>query len=415
MRDTTLYATILGIELPWRVTEVQPAVDDGEIVVIVDAPARAKFNCPTCQSECPRHDHRKRRWRHLPTCEYRTIIEVDVPRVRCEEHGVLQVTVPWAEANSSFTALFEAHVIAWLHEASISAVAERMDLTWDRVDGIMKRAVGRGLERRGPTELTRIGIDETSFKKRHEYVTVVNDLVGGNVVWVADGHGREAIDGFYKSLPRSALAKIKAVAMDMWKPYIFSTAAHVPDAEFKIAFDRFHVVKHLGDAVDRVRRVENRKLSMSGDDRLKRTKYDWLRRDGKLTGEHKRRFEVLKASSLETAKAFALKEAAIGIWGYKLRGWARRAWNSWLDWASQSKLAPMVKVAKMIRFHLIGILNADVLGVTNARAESLNAKIQKVKRMACGFRNRERFRHAIYFHLGGLDLSPQAAATHTRS
>jgi transposase len=263
--------------------------------------------------------------------------------------------------------------------------------------------------------LARIGGDETSFQKPREYVTVVNDLVGGNVVWGADGHGREALDSFYKSLPRPTLARIEAVAMDMWKPYIFSTAVFVPDAEYKIAFDRFHVVKHLGDAVDRVRRIENRKLSAAGDDRLKRTKYDWLRRDGSLTGDHKARFEALKGSSLETAKAFALKEAAIGIWGYKVRGWARRAWSSWLDWASESCLAPMVKVAKMIRFHLIGILNADVLGVTNARAESLNAKIQKVKRMACGYRNRERFRHAIYFHLGGLDLSPHAAATHTRS
>jgi len=415
MRDTTLYATILGVEAPWRVTEVQPTVGSGEIVVLVDAPAPAKFTCPVCNSECPRHDHRKRRWRHLPTCQYRTIIEVNVPRVRCEEHGVHQVAVPWAEANSSFTALFEALVSAWLHEASIPAVAERMVLTWDQVDGIMQRAVARGLARRGPLDLTRIGVDETSFQKRRKYVTVVNDLVGGNVVWVADGRDREALDSFYRSLPRPTLARIEAVAMDMWKPYSFSAAVFVPDAEYKIAFDRFHVVKHLGDAVDRVRRIENRKLSAAGDDRLKRTKYDWLRRDGSLTGDHKVRFEGLKGSSLETAKAFALKEAAIGIWGYKVRGWARRARSSWLGWASESCLTPMVKVAKMIRFHLIGILNADVLGVTNARAESLNAKIQKVKRMACGYRSRVRFRHAIYFHLGGLDLSPQAAATHTRS
>lgn len=415
MFDTTLYAAILGVTKPWRVTGVQPELEDGKIVIRVEATASSSLACPTCGASCPRHDHRRRRWRHLPTCQYQTIIEVDVPRVRCAEHGVKQVPVPWAEANSSFTALFEAVVIAWLKEASVSAVAKQLTLTWDQVDGIMQRAVQRGLARRGPVEPKRIGVDETSFQKRYEYVTVVNDLEEGRVVWVADGRGQEALDGFYRGLSKEALAHIEVVAMDMWKPYIFSTACHVPDAERKIAFDRFHVVMHLGDAVDRVRRQENRELLASGDDSLKRTKYIWLKRPGSLVGKQLARFRALKHSALKTARAWALKESAVGIWGYKVRGWAKRAWNAWLDWAARSRLAPMVKVAKMIRYHLVGILNADILGVTNARAESLNAKIQKVKRMACGFRNRERFRNAILFHLGGLDLSPQPPATHTRS
>jgi transposase len=321
--------------------------------------------CPTCGKPSPRHDHRKRRWRHLPTCQYHTIIEVDVPRVRCEEHGVKQVPVPWAESNSSFTALFEALVISWLKEASVAAVAERMELSWDQVDGIMQRAVRRGLARRGPVEPKHIGVDETSFQKRHEYVTVVNDLDGERVVHVADGRGQSALEAFYEGLTPEARAGIEAVAMDMWKPYIYATAIHVPEAERRIAFDRFHVVKHLTDAVDKVRRQENRQLVSAGDERLKRSKYLWLHRPHNLNGNQRLRFRDLKESSLKTARAWALKEAAIGIWGYKVRGWAQRAWDSWLDWASRSRLEPMVKVAKMIRYHLIGILNADVLNVTN--------------------------------------------------
>lgn len=415
MQDTNLYAAILGVVSPWEVTEVRPEVERGRILVVVEDASGVELPCPECGKPCPRHDHRKRRWRHLPTCQYQTILEVDVPRVRCEEHGVHQVPVPWADSNSSFTALLEALVISWLKQASTSAVAELMDLTWDQVDGIMQRAVRRGLERRGPIEPERIGVDETSFQKRREYVTVVNDLDGGSVLWVADGRGQDALNGFYSGLSRKAKAGIKAVAMDMWKPYIFSTAAHVPDAEHKIAFDRFHIVQHLGKAVDQVRRQENRELIQGGGDRLKRTKYLWLKAGRNLLGDQKRSFQALKESSLRTARAWALKEAACGIWGYKVAGWAKRAWSSWLDWASRSRLQPMVRVARMIRYHLIGIINADVLGVTNARAESLNAKIQKVKRMACGYRSRERFRHAILFHLGGLDLRPHAAATHTRS
>ena len=407
MLDTTLYGAILGVTKPWRVTSVDPQLEIGDVVIRVET-TEARLPCPTCSASCPRHDHRKRRWRHLPTCQYRTVIEVQVPRVRCEEHGVKQVPVPWAETNSSFTALFEAVVIAGLKEASISAVAEQLD-------GIKERAVRRGLLRRAALEPKRIGLDETSFQKRHEYVTVVNDIETGNVFWVADGRGKVALDAFYESLGEERLDRLEAVSMDMWKPYILSTAWHVPDAERKIAFDRFHVVKHLGDAVDKVRRQENRELMKDGDESLKGTKYVWLKKPKTLAGKQLKSFRALKDSALKTARAWALKEAARNIWGYKTRTWARKAWNAWLDWAQRSRIEPMVKVAKTIRYNLIGILNADVLGVTNARAESLNAKIQRVKRMACGFRNRKRFRTSILFHLGGLDLSPQLAATHTRS
>lgn len=415
MRDTTLYATILGVETPWRVSEVETAVEAGQIIVKVDAPTSMKFGCPTCNADCPRHDHRKRKWRHLPTCQYQTILEVDVPRVSCAEHGVQQVSVPWAEKNSSFTALFEALVIAWLEEASIKAVAERMQLTWDQVDGVLQRAVARGLARRGPLAPRNIGVDETSYQKHRQYVTVVNDAESGNVIWVADGHGRESLDSFYQTLTPAVLAGLRSVTMDMWRAYISSTIEHVPGCEKKIAFDRFHIVQHLGHAVDIVRRAENKRLVNAGDFRLKKTKYIWLKRKKNLNTKHKQRFNELVESGLQTARAYALKETACSIWGYTVRGWARRAWTSWIQTALVSGIGPMIKVAKMLRFHLIGILNADVLGVTNARAESLNSKVQKVKRMACGFRNRRRFRNAIYFHLGGLDMAPQLAATHTRS
>ena len=140
----------------------------------------------------------------------------------------------------------DALVIAWLKEASTSAVADLMDLTWDQVDGIMQR----GLERRKHVAPRRIGVDETSFRKRHTYVTVVNDLDSGRVLWVADGRKQEALDSYYCTLSKEDRAGIEAVAMDMWKPNIYSTAVHVPEAERRIAFDRFHVIAHNGKAVD---------------------------------------------------------------------------------------------------------------------------------------------------------------------
>lgn len=277
MNDTTLYATILGVRSPWKVTRVAPAVEKGEIVIHVESGSKSRLKCPKCAKPCPKHDHRARRWRHLPTCQYRTILEVLVPRVKCTEHGVLQVPVDWADTNSSFTALMEALVISWAKEASISAVARLMDLTWDQVDGIMQRAVRRGLARRAKLTPERVGIDETSFQKRHEYVSVVSDLDTSDVLYVADSRKKTSLDGFFEQMEPEALNKISVYSIDMWPPFILSIQSHVEGALDKICFDKFHVAKYLGDAVDKVRRKEQREMISGGDRSLVKTKYTWLR------------------------------------------------------------------------------------------------------------------------------------------
>ncbi len=184
---------------------------------------------------------------------------------------MVQVAVPWAEAGSRFTARFEALVIDWMLEASFAAVARQLRLSWDEVAGIQDRAVRRGLERRDREPPKRIGVDETSFQRRPEYVTTVNDLDEGVVLYVADDRKQESLDTFYDELGEAGCAGLEAVVMDMWAPYIASTREHVPEADRKIVFDKFHVAKHLGDAVDQVRRRENRELRAEGDERLVRT------------------------------------------------------------------------------------------------------------------------------------------------
>jgi transposase len=334
--------------------------------------------------------------------------------VECPEHGPRQIDVPWAESGSRFTTLFECVVIDWFKEASIAAVARQMSLSWSQADGIMKRAVQRGLLRREAIAATRIGIDETSYQKRHTYVTVVSDLDRSVVLDVQEGRSRQSIDSFYASLSPSQRGSIKAVAMDMWPAYINSTLAWIPEADRKIAFDRFHVARNIGHAVDLVRRQEHRVLRKDGDSPLTRSKYLWLSNVARMSAARKDRFEPLRTSSLRTARAWAIKESATLLWSYVSRGWAERGWRRWLAWASRSRLVPMVKAARTIRKHLWGIINAVVLHTTNATAESMNSKIQRIKRRACGYRNRTRFRHAILFHLGGLDLYP-AGVTHTKA
>ena len=407
MRDKDLYAQILGIKSPWQVADVELSVSKGEVTVQVEQEAGAKSCCPNCGKESPGYDSRRRRWRHLDTCQYKTILVADVPRVKCEEHGVVTVSVPWAEPGSGFTAMFEALVIDWLKEASTSAVSRLMGLSWNAIDGIMQRAVARGLSRREAVFPTQIGVDETAFRKRHDYVTIVSDQQEGNVLHVGSDRRKETLKAWYESLTEAQRDAIESVSMDMWPAYINATLESLPEAAEKIAFDKFHVAKYLGEAVDKVRRQEHKALMAEGYEDLKGSKHDWLYNPENMTRKQKIRFKSLRDSTLKTARAWAIKELAMSLWHYVSKTWARKGWEQWLSWAVRSRLEPIKDVAKTIKEHLWGILNAVVLKVSNGPAEGLNSQIKMIKVRSRGFRNKERFANAIYFHLGGLNLYPE--------
>ena len=180
----------------------------------------------------------------------------------------------------------------------------------------------------------------------------------------------------------------------------------IPEALKKIAFDRFHVAKHLGDAVDKVRRAEHRALVKEGNEILTGSKYQWLKGRGLKTHREKLAFARLRAGTRRTAQAWELKEAAASLWRYKCWAWATAGWNRWLDWASRCRLDPVVKAARMVSEHLWGIVNAVISGATNGPAEGINSRIKTIKARSRGRLNQERFANAIYFHLGDLDLYP---------
>ena len=167
--------------------------------------------------------------------------------------------------------------------------------------------------------------------------------------------------------------------------------------------------------------TENKTLLADGDHCMARSRYNWLRHLGDVSRKHWPDFKALRAVAIKTARAWAIKEYASTLWNYISRTWAEKGWKKLLGWMSRSRLTAMVKLARTIRKHLWGIINAIVLSASNGKSESMNSRIQKLKSRSNGFRNRERFRNAIYFHLGALDLYPesnQAAltrATHTTS
>jgi transposase len=407
MQDHELYRRILGIEAPWQVERVELKLQQGEVHVYLAHQDNREWACALCGVRGPLYDHQpEREWRHLDTCQYRTILHASPPRTQCAEHGVRVVKLPWAEPGSRFTELFEALAIEWLKHASQQAVGDRLQLSWDEIHGILERAVKRGLARRQAEEIPQLGVDEKAFRKGHKYLTLVNDLQRNRVLYVAEDREQRSLDGFWSTITNQQLASIQAVALDMWDPYLASLKEHLPEAEKKIVFDKFHIAKHLGEAVDKVRRREHKLLKAEGDERLTGTKYDWLRNPDSMDEKQRREFADLRRGQLKTARAWALKEAGMDLYEYVYEKPARKHFDWWYKWAVRSRLQPIKDVATMLKRRFENIITYLRHRITNAASESLNAKIQWVKYTARGFRNKQNFIHAIYFHCGGLNLAP---------
>jgi Transposase and inactivated derivatives len=410
MSDESLeefYYQLLGLDEPWKVEQVIRDSKNLEVRVVVTREDTSVGYCPNCGQELPVHDSRTRRWRHLDSCNHKTILEAEIPRVNCPEHGVHQVRLPWAEKNSRFTLEFERQVCLWLRDAPISAVAFMFGLSWDAVSGIQGRAVKRGLQRRKKATPENIGIDETSYQKHHEYVTVILDKDNNTVLDVLEDRTAETLDTWFKTQEMADFSALQSVSMDMWDAFIKAVKANIEGAENIIAFDRYHVAQHLSKAVDIVRAQEHRELMGEyGVSELKGTKYEWLRNSSNLDNRTGDRPAFLKLSrmDLKTARAWRIKEAAGQLWDFVYEGVAEKRWKELLAWISRSKLEPVIKAGRMIKSYFWGILNAIRLKANNAMLESMNSGIQRIKRMACGFRNRERFRMAILFHFGGLEM-----------
>jgi len=408
--STELYRQLLGIRSPWIVRWVKQDIQNKEITVKVEYDEEATANeCAECGETCTVYDHRVRRLRHLDTCNFKTIVEVRVPRLKCGKHGVWQMPVSFAEKTSRYTMLFEAAVIEWLKVASITDVAETFRMGWDAVDGIMQRAITRGLLRRKAMKPEAIGIDETSNAKRHDYVTIILNKDEDSVIDVLDDRKSETLSNWLKTQKTCDFSELKSVSMDMWDAFIKAVKENINGAEEKIAFDRFHVSKHVNEAVDKVRRREHRKfMELTGRSPLSKTRFEWLTNSGRTDNRatKRRSFLNLTRLNLVTARAWRIKEQVAMMWNYLYMNVAEKAWKKVLRWISLCRIPEMIQAGKTIRNYFWGILNAIRLKTTNTMLEAKNNCIQRIKNMACGYRNKTRFKRAILFHLGKLDMKP---------
>lgn len=403
MKDTELYRHLLGLEAPWTVAKVDLQVKDRRVDVFAEHKAGVEFACPECGRKLGVYDHAEERtWRHLDSCQFMTYLRARIPRVNCPTHGVRQVGVPWAEPRARFTLLFERFAIDVLLETDVAGAAKILGISWDEAHHLMQRAVQRGLARRPRTLPQRLGIDEKAIAKGHRYLTIVCNLDAGTVLHLAEGRTKDTVFSFLAPFTVNEVAGIETIAMDMWPAFIETVTRWVPGGRDKIVFDRYHIVAHMNHAVDLVRRAETR----AGNEALKGSRYLWLYGQENVPAHRADEFAALRALNLTTSRAWAIKEMLRELWACHTREQAVDFHRRWHHWATHSRLAPVIKVAAMIKNHLHNILTYFTHRVTNAASEGINSAIQTIKKRAGGYRNVDNFKTAIYFHCGGLDLYP---------
>jgi transposase len=408
MKDTEFFSDLLSIKFPWYIERVTADHQQKRVDIWLTHVPGVEFPCPECQGFHSVYDHApEREIRHLNTCQMATYLHVRVPRVNCSTHGIKQIVSGLGDDNAKITYEFERLVLDLEQECSIESVCRLVQVDWHLAWRIFERAVERGLARKPHRLPERIGVDEKSFARGHQYESLVYDLDRGTVEYVVDDREQGSLERFFAQYTTPELTNVKAIAMDMWDPYIAATKAYVPDADKKITFDRYHVMKIVLDAVDKVRKEEHQRLQEQGNDILKGTKYLWLWNEENIPDYRREEFKRFQSLDLKVCRARAIKENLRHLWSYYREGWMRNYFADWYHWATHSRLQPIIKAAKTLKAHLENIVTYARHHITNALGESLNSKIEKVKRLACGFRNRAHYRTAIFFHCGGLDLYPR--------
>lgn len=410
------YRRLLQLPTPWEVTAVEEDLVGQRVAVCLSWPKGTAVACPVCGRSCSQYDRlEERSWRHLSVMQYLLELRCAVPRCQCPEHGVKTMTVPWAEPGSRFTLMFEAFAVEVIAACrSLSQATELLRLHWDAAQRILDRAVARGLARRHTDGLRYVGLDEKSFGRGQDYVSLMTDLKGQRVLEVVAGRDTGQAIALWESLPVVQREKVEAAAMDMGADFAAATRQAAPQAQ--IVHDKFHVSKLLNEAVDKVRKEEHRRLLAEGDESLKATKFLWLQ-GAAVTGERALRFEELCERDLKTARAWAHKETFGEFWSQPGVAAGQDFFRRWFWSARRSKLEPLKKAALTFKEHLLGLLNYFVHPITNALTEGFNSRIQAIKADARGFRRFANYRVRILFFCGKLDMLPHLplASTHSKA
>jgi transposase len=381
---------------------------DDSMVVYIDRLGRRLLRCGVCRQRC-REVHSKRperEWLDLSMRRLPLKLRYCPRRIDCPRCGVRVEDFPWAEPWARVTTALANAVAVLARELSWQGTARQYGLNWKSVATIVKRAVQYGLRNRARPPVHVIGIDEVSRRKGQVYLTVVYDLARRVLLWVGEDRTEEAVRKFFTvEMGRRRCRTLQVVCMDMWAPYASLVRQHAPNAQ--ILFDRFHIVKHLNEAVDTVRRELWRKLTSKEKVTVKGSRWLLLKNPWNLSNDQQERLSTLVGWNMPLMRALYLKESFQLFWDYKQPKRAKEHLQKWTNSTMRSKLEPFKKFARMLRSHLDGILPWTRIRLSNGAVEGMNNKIKSISHRSFGFRTAEYFIAAIYHCCARLPLPPE--------
>lgn len=424
MDSTSLFTAALQLEYPWKVTNVEfiPDQDDPtkmSLHINIDFERGAKFVFYDEQGrvwcddngkpiEKTAHDTVDRIWRHLNFFQYTTYIHARIPKVSDGKGHCPTAQAPWARKGSGFTLLFEAWVIELAKHVPVAAIGRLIGEEDNRIWRVIHHYVGEARKREDYRNVKHIGMDETS-RKGHNYITVMMDLDKRKVIYATEGKDHTTVDSFVEDFKahRGKPEKVKIITCDMSLGFQKGVVDNFPNS--KTVIDKFHIIKHMNEAVDAVRKAESKSTPA-----LRKTKYLWLKNDKNLSESQRLWKEDLisPCRHLKTARAYAMRVELQDIYEQcKSRRTAEPRIQKLCSWMMHSRLEPMKEFCKTIRNHWDEVLNYFNYRYTNAVLEGMNSIIQNVKCRARGFRNVEYFKTMIYLNCGKLDLDAVIANT----
>jgi transposase len=396
--EEKLFEDLLGLEAPWYVVNKELLKDERKMDIYIDFKKGAKFKCPVCGKLCPAYDTVQKTWRHLNLFQYKTFIHARIPRIDCSEHKKKQIEIPWARNLSGFSLYMESSIMTFAKKMTIKEAADILGETDKRIWRVIENYVEKAISKQEFSAVKQIGIDETAIRKGHKYISLFVDLEKKKVIHICEGKGAEVVNTFsikikkHKGLPEN----ITDVSCDMSPAFIKGIQEHLPNAS--ITFDRFHVMKLMNEALDKVRKSER-----VSNEELKNTRYIWLKNPEHLTDEQKVILKNIERLNIKTARAYKIKLAFQNIFKQDNDN-AVESLKAWYSWAIRSRLEPVIQFAYTVKKHWNGILRWFKSRINNGILEGLNSVIQAAKAKARGFRTFKHFAYCIYLVAGRLEF-----------
>jgi len=407
--NNQLFEAALGIADPWYVQGVEFDAAQKTLTIGIDFVAGSRFEHPEAAGSHPAHDTQIKRYRHLNFFQHECYLEVRTPRVKLPDGRVVLVEPSWAGKLSGFTLLFEALVLAMCQQMPFAAVARLVGESWHRVHAICSRYVDMAVAEADLSEMHAVAIDETSYRRGHNYLTLAADAEHRKVVFVTEGRDAATIGRFAQHLTehKASPETIASVSIDMSPAFIKGVTDHLPNA--RITFDKFHVVAHASTAVDKTRRLEQKT-----DPDLKGLRWALLKDRQALPDNQRADLDALiaQATTKRTARAWLYREQLREILDRKQINVVSAMLAQWCTNVMRSKVEPMKDVARMIRKHFDGIVAWTQTRQTNGFIEALNGLFQAAKRKARGFTRFATMRTVLFLIAGKLDfarINPHAA------